>query len=137
MRIHAAKEQIAQSLEGDWREELLFVLQQSLELFTCLGKIAECDRCTEAHLKTMRPKAGTTPPPLPETAPVRKRGKRFNLRDQLRQIAGVGLTKIDGLEVQTVQSILSEVGVDMSRWNTERAYHPFSGCPAHAVAITE
>jgi len=32
-RIRATKQQIAQSLEGDWREELLFVLQQSPELY--------------------------------------------------------------------------------------------------------
>jgi len=135
-RIHATKEQIAQSLEGDWREELLFVLQQSLELYdTYLGKIAECDRRTEAHLKTMPPKAGATLPPLPETAPARKREIRFNLRDHLHRIAGVDLTKINGLEVQTVQTILSEVGVDMSCWNTEKSFASWLGlCPDNRVS---
>jgi hypothetical protein len=38
--IRASREQIAQSLEGDWREELLFVLEQSLEIYDMyLGKI--------------------------------------------------------------------------------------------------
>src|SRR5947208_10735018 len=31
--IRATRAQIAQSLEGDWREELLFVLEQSLEIY--------------------------------------------------------------------------------------------------------
>jgi transposase len=59
VRIRATKEQIAQSLEGDWREELLFVLQQSLELYDIyLGKITECDQRIEAHLKILQSKPG-------------------------------------------------------------------------------
>jgi transposase len=135
-RIRATKQQIAQSLEGDWREELLFVLQQSLELYdTYAGKIAECDQRIEAHLKTMQSKPGATPQPLPETCQPRKPGARLNLRDHLHRIAGVDLTKIDGLDVQTVQIIISEVGVDMSRWNTEKSFASWLGlCPDNRVS---
>jgi hypothetical protein len=53
-RIHASRQEIAQSLEGNWRPELLFVLEQSLALYdTYHQKIAECDQKIEAHLKTM------------------------------------------------------------------------------------
>ena len=117
-----------QSLEGDWRDELLFVLQQSLELYdTYTGKIAECDQRIEAHLRTMQSKPGASPQPLPETAQPHKLGARFNLRDHLHRIAGVDLTKINGLDVQTVQIIISEVGVDMSRWNTEKSFASWLG----------
>src|SRR5438046_4839136 len=45
---------MARSLEGNWREELLFVLQQSLQMYDIyLEKIAVCDQRIEAHLKTM------------------------------------------------------------------------------------
>ena len=136
VRIRATKEQIAQSLEGDWREELLFVLQQSLELYDMyLGKITECDQYIEAHLKIMQSKPGATPPPMPEASLPRKHGSRFNLRGHLHRIAGVDLTKIDGLDVQTVQTILSEVGVDMSRWNTEKSFASWLGlCPDNRVS---
>lgn len=135
-RIRATREQIAQSLEGDWREELLFVLQQSLELYdTYLGKITECDQRIEAHLKTIQSKPGIALPPLPEFPPPRKHGSRFNLRDHLHRIAGVDLTKIDGLDVQTVQTILSEVGIDMNRWNTEKSFASWLGlCPDNRVS---
>jgi transposase len=135
-RIRATREQIAQSLEGDWREELLFVLQQSLELYdTYLRKIAECDQRIEVHLKTMQSKPGTHQPPPPQVPQLRKHGARFNLRGHLQRIAGVDLTKIDGLEVQTVQTILSEVGVDMSRWNTEKSFASWLGlCPDNRVS---
>ena len=83
----------------------------------------------------MQPKPGTNQPPLPETTPVRKHERRFNLRDHLHRIAGVDITKIDGLEVQTVQIILSEVGVDMSRWNTEKGFASWLGlCPDNRVS---
>jgi transposase len=135
-RIRATREQIAQSLEGDWREELLFVLQQSLELYdTYLRKIAACDQRIEVHLKTMQSKPGTNQPPPPQAPQLRKHGARFNLRGHLQRIAGVDLTKIDGLEVQTVQTILSEVGVDMSRWNTEKSFASWLGlCPDNRVS---
>jgi transposase len=43
-RIQASREEIAQSLEGNWRQELLFVLEQSLALYdTYQIKIAECN----------------------------------------------------------------------------------------------
>lgn len=32
-RIHASKEEIAKSLEGNWRQELLFVLRQELAMY--------------------------------------------------------------------------------------------------------
>jgi hypothetical protein len=32
-RVRASRGEIARSLEGNWREELLFVLEQSLELY--------------------------------------------------------------------------------------------------------
>lgn len=133
--IQASRAEIAQSLEGDWREELLFVLQQSLELYdTYLGKITQCDQHIEAHLRTMESRLVTDPQPLPGVPLSRKYGPKFNLRNHLRRIAGVDLTKVDGLDVQTVQTIISEVGVDMGRWNTEKNFASWLGlCPDNRV----
>jgi transposase len=51
--IRASREMIARSLEGNWRVELLFVLEQSLELYDLyLGKINECDQRVATHLNT-------------------------------------------------------------------------------------
>lgn len=134
--IRATRAQIAQSLEGDWREELLFVLEQSLELYdTYLGKITKCDERIEAHLKTMESKLATDQQPASEFPQSRKHAPRFNLRNHLHRVAGVDLTKVDGLNVQTVQTIISEVGVDMSRWNTEKNFASWLGlCPDNRVS---
>lgn len=72
-RIQASEKEIMQSLEGHWREELLFVLRQIRDLYyTYLENIGECDQRIEAHLKTMQAKVDplTQPlrPPVPRTA---------------------------------------------------------------------
>src|SRR6266581_676778 len=44
-RVHASREEIAKSLEGNWRPELLFVLQQEVDMYDIYQKrIAECDQ---------------------------------------------------------------------------------------------
>ncbi len=61
-RIRASRGEIARSLEGNWREELLFVLEQSLELYDLyVRKIAVCDQRIERHLKTMTSKREPVP----------------------------------------------------------------------------
>src|SRR5947209_12254776 len=56
-RVRASREEIARSLEGNWREELLFVLEQSLQLYDLyVEKIAACYKQIERHLKNMTKK---------------------------------------------------------------------------------
>jgi hypothetical protein len=44
-RIQSSREQIAESLEGNWRQELIFVLQQEIEMYdTYQRRISECDQ---------------------------------------------------------------------------------------------
>ena len=45
-------------------------------------------------------------------------------------MTGVDLTRIDGIDVQTAQMVLSEVGADMSPWKTEKQFTTWLGlCP--------
>ena len=135
-RVRASREEIARSLEGNWREELLFVLEQSLQLYDLyVEKIAACDQQIERHLKTMTSKWEPAPPSDPLPLPAPKQQPYFNLKDQLCRITGVDLTRVAGLEVQTVQTIISEVGVDMSRWKTEKPFASWLGlCPDNRIS---
>src|SRR4051812_45591251 len=50
-RIHATKEEIAKSLQGNWHPELLFIVRQQLEMDEAYQRqIAECDRPLREHL---------------------------------------------------------------------------------------
>ena len=116
-RIHASREEVAKSLEGNWRPELLFVLQQEVAMYdTYQQRIAECDQQLQQHLTSF---ANIIPLQLEEehkrkkTKPA-KNAPRFELRSELQRISGVDLTRIDGIDVMVAQTLISEVGLDMS-----------------------
>jgi transposase len=133
-RIQASREEVAKSLEGNWRPELLFVLQQEVAMYdTYQQRIAECDQQLQKHLASF---ADTIPLQPTEEEPQRKKTKpaknapRFELRSELKRITGVDLTRIDGIDVMVAQTLVSEVGLDMSRWKTEAHFSSWLGlCP--------
>jgi hypothetical protein len=145
--IRASREEIARSLEGNWRPELLFLLKQEMEMYdTYQRRMAECDRELEEHLKSF---ADSIPPKLTEEElPSPKKHKltetgrkasgnrpRFDLRSELLRISGVELTRIDSIDVLVAQTVISEVGLDMSRWNTEAHFASWLGlCPDNRIS---
>ena len=138
-RVHASREEIAKSLEGNWRPELLFVLQQEVEMYdTYQRRIAECDQQLQKHLASL---ADPVPPQPPEAEPKGKKAKpaknapRFDLGSELQRITGVDLTRIDGIDVMVAQTLVSEVGLDMSRWKTEAHFASWLGlCPDNRIS---
>ena len=121
-RVKASQEEIRQSLEGNWRPELLFVLKQEFETYQNFQtKIRECDAELERHFQTIAGQAD------PEELEKVRRSKRprahvpenLDLRDELYRITGVDLTGIDGMNVLTAQTVIAECGYDRSRWETE------------------
>src|SRR5436305_8794145 len=50
-RIHATKDEIAKSLQGNWRPELLFIVRQQLEMYEAYQRrITECDQQLQEQL---------------------------------------------------------------------------------------
>ena len=138
-RVHASQEEIAKSLEGNWRPELLFVLQQEIDMYdTYQKRIVECDRQLQKQLARL---TGVTPPgkeprQKPKTKPAAaKNAPRFDLSSELQRVTGVDLTRIDGIDVMVAQTLLSEVGLDMSRWKTESHFASWLGlCPDNRIS---
>jgi transposase len=133
-QIRASQQEIAQSLEGNWRPELLFVVGQNLDLYDVyLDEIQKCDKQIETHMNSMKSKIDPATKKMPDSRhghKKRKHGPQFDLRQHLYRLAGVDLTQIDGLDVQTVQTIVSEIGTDMSPWKTEGNFASWLGlCP--------
>src|SRR5215468_3060142 len=51
-RVKASEEEIAGSLEGNWQEDLLFVLQQEQDSYQfCLKQMTECDQRLQQYLQ--------------------------------------------------------------------------------------
>jgi transposase len=124
-RVKASEEQIARSLEGHWQEDLLFVLKQEQDGYEfCQKQMAECDRQLKQYLQQRKDRSrGAT---LPEEKRKERRRKKkkgnapgFDLRAELFRMTGTDLSQIDGIDVTTAMTILSEAGWDMSKWETE------------------
>jgi transposase len=143
--IHASRETIAKSLEGTWQPELVFVLQQEVALYDAYQqRIVECDHALEQHLRVFADKVReTTSDDVPATrsGPKRRRkagshAPQFDLGRELHRISGVDLTRIDGIDVGVgvAQTVISEVGLDMSRWATEHHFASWLGlCPDNRI----
>ena len=121
-RIRRSKTEIAAALTGDYRAEHVFVLQQELSLWEFYqAQIAACDRQIEQCLSEFADKVDLRDSPLPKPKRCQRNSgnaPNFDLRTHLYRISGVDFTRIDGLGVLTVQTILSEVGLDPKRFPT-------------------
>src|SRR6266403_1800215 len=123
-RVKASEEQIAQSLEGNWQPDLLFVLKQEHEGYEfCQKQMAECDRQLAQYLQQREDRSQSAPLPEEKRKGRLKKKKgnapQFGLREGLCRMTGTDLTRIDSIDVMTATTILSEAGWDMSKWETE------------------
>lgn len=119
---------IAKALEGDWREEHLFSLQQAVELVEAYQvKIATCDERIEAQLQSFEDRSGGQS--LPKGRPPRhdRHDLGFDATAELFRMTGVDLVAINGLEAHTVLKALSETGLDMSKWPTSKRFGSWLG----------
>jgi transposase len=125
-RCHASEAEIAAALTGHYRPEHLFALKQNLELFdTYQHQLAACDAAIEGHLQTLATKAAAAADPLPaprSSAKPRRNEPRFDIRSPLQQLTGVDLTQLDAIGPYSALRLLAEIGIDMSRWPTEKHF---------------
>lgn len=148
------KQEMRKALQGDWKEEHLFVLGQALVTYRHLLKqLAECEAQVEQALAmvVLAERKESTPPAPPNpkakdaagASPKKKRfhphktgtGLKRDLTEELKRICGVDLTQILGLNVLSVLIIISEIGLDMSRWRSAKAFCSWLGlCPGNKIS---
>lgn len=131
-KMKASEEELRRSLEGIWREAYLFVLKQALENYDFYKKqMLHCEKAIELTLAQLEAGEAQTLAAIEtfesqqKKRSVRKNQYYFELKGYLPQIYGVDLTEIDGIEEDTVLTILAECGRDFSpiqisryrRWN--------------------
>lgn len=125
-RIHASHEVIAQSLQGNWREEHLFTLTQALQLFdTYQERIAVCDQRLEQKLTALARYGG-------EPAAGKRKGRaknapQFDVRTALYRVCGVDLTRIDAIDVTTALKVIAEIGPDLGKFKSVKHFCSWLG----------
>lgn len=117
-RCRATAAEITEALTGEYRPELVFTLQQNLELYdACERQIDTCDTTIEAHARSLaaaQPEPG--PLPTPRAHPQRI-DPAFDVRTVLHHLTGgIDLTQIDGIGAYTALKLVAELGTDMRRW---------------------
>jgi transposase len=135
-RCKASAEVIKKSLEGKYTEQNIFVLKQEVEIYNFYNKqIIECDKEIEKVTQSFPDKIdGDTPQTLKKTKKrdSNKNAMNYDIADQLYKKMGVDLTEVDGLGTVTIQTIVSEIGTDVSKWQTSKHFSNWLGlCPSN------
>ena len=109
--------EIAKALTGTWREEHLFILQQSLALYDFYTKQMEaCDAEIECMYSLVRPDWEQTDfnelPEGKQNSHSKNAPKNVQVRKHLKRICGVDIIAVQGVSASLAQTIVIEVGTD-------------------------
>lgn len=131
-RIRSGSDRIAKALDGDYRAEHLFTLRQALESYAFYQQqIASCDQQIQEYLCSFEGSVDPDQKPLPPARPGRRKPRTnepdFDLRHHLYRMTGVDFTQVEGLGPLTVQTIVSEVGLDASKFPTPKNFTSWLG----------
>ena len=132
-RVKASTEEITKALTGNWRDEHLFVLGQALAMYDDIARhLVECD----TKLQTLLTELGQSKVDLGKAPRVgSKLRQEFDARQILANWAGVDLTRINGLGLAAVMKVLSEIGPDLSRFETVKHFCSWLGlCPGTKIS---
>jgi len=129
-RVKKSKEEIVLSLEGNWKEEYLFELQMSYDLYNIFqGKIAECDKkidlLLQEHLseKIAKGKIQTVKNIPLVKKKSNKNAPKIDLQTISTQLSGgVNLYQIEGVSNTTVLTLISETSMDLSKFPTAKHF---------------
>jgi transposase len=129
-------DRVKESLRGSWKKEQLFALRQALEVWEFYQKqIAECDWEMEGLLKEMAggdgKGGGQGERPL-QPGPAKPSGKNTPVIERFQELlarvcGGWDATQVPGLGTDLVLQLISEVGPDMSRWQSEKHFVSWLG----------
>jgi hypothetical protein len=119
--------EMAEQLNGHWREDHLFSLGQALKMYDAIQeRIAAYEQEILRKLGEMETEEqrGKQAPELKNANKARKIRSRGQepMRQAMYRMSGVDGTQIDAIGVETVEVILSEYGPDLSRFPTEKQF---------------
>ena len=125
VRCHSSLETIRAALVGNDRDEHVFALTQSLELYdTYQAKILDCDRKLEFLMGALTGKGAK---PIGKLSRPRVKTKQvnapsFDVRTALYGLLGVDLTEIHGLGPSLALKLIGECGTDLRAWPTAKHF---------------
>jgi transposase len=123
-RIKASDEEIKKSLEGIWKDEYLFMLQQAYDGYLFYQfQIQSCDEKIKEQL--LRGAAKILEGNISDMdITIKKKPKKnqfnFNAEILLSTMLGVNVCEVNGLNEVSVVELISEIGTDMTKWKSHK-----------------
>ncbi len=121
----ATPETIEGALQGNYQPEHIFALQQAVELYDFYQReVEQCDRQIETVLSRLAhaKNAPVQPMPKPRYRTKQPNAVDFDVRPLLYQITGIDATQIHGIGPYLALRLLSECGIDLSRWPSAKHF---------------
>jgi transposase len=126
-RIKATQEEIIKSLQGIWKEEYLFTLEQAYNTyFFYQQQIKECEK--KIHEQLIKQIGKSHQGDITLDQPMKKKGKpKKNQFDapivpSLKALTGVDLCKIPGISEVSVLEFIAETGIDTKKWPSTKCF---------------
>ena len=141
-RVKASGDTIAASLEGTWREEHVFALEQAMQRYDfCEQQIEDCEARIAAQIDRLTPpgdspagdegpgdgSAGESWKTLSRTGGKKSAAGDKALTMALHELMGVDLTAIPAIGTGTVLTIASEIGPDFSAFPSAQHFCSWLG----------
>src|SRR5262249_29096307 len=129
----------AKALTGHWRAEHRFALPQAVDQHDFLAQqLRACDEQIEGCLQACVPAVEAASPQSPPGRlwrSSRRNPLSFAVQAYLNAMTGGDLTQIDGMDSLTALKVISEIGLDMTRWPTSKHCASWLGlCPGNKVS---
>jgi transposase len=126
-RVKKSKEEIALSLEGNWHDGYLFLLRQHYDEYVQnLDRIQACENEIEKILKESLLCSEIDPQDAPRHKKALKKNKNKPEIDfqtySFQYFGGVDLFAIEGVNQNTVLSIITEIGIDITKFHSAKAF---------------
>jgi transposase len=135
-------EEIEDSLNGFYQEDHLFALERAVRQYEFhLAELNQCDAKIQAKLNEFASNTNykeAQDASLDATCKCSKTGcKRkglkkpheftFDLSKEITRITGVDLTQLPGIGPSTALTLIAEIGLDMSRWESTKEFVSWLG----------
>jgi len=118
-RIKATTEEIIKSLQGIWKEEYLFTLEQAYNTYVFLQQqIKDCEK--KIHDQLIKQIGKSNQGDITTDQPIKKKGKKNQfdtpISPSLKALTGVDLCGIPGIGEVSVLEFIAETGTDTRKW---------------------
>ena len=126
-RCKKSSQEFTEHLTGNWREEHLFNLKSALDFYDMTQReIAAYEARILEEIRALQPVERRDQPVPKHPNAIKEKAIRrhggHTLRTELWRLVGVDLTRIDGIGAQAALTLLTEAGLDLTAFPSEKHF---------------